>query len=113
MHPDLAPMIQRVARLRDEAARPAPRQSLLDEIEDALSEGYGQALEGDAWSMTTEQRLYELMTDADVPARGRKLRALATEHARFQSSVLALRSDLAALRRDRDRLYASSPSPSG
>ncbi len=113
MPPDLDSMLQRVAELREESARPAPRESLLDEIEDALSAGYGQALEADAWSMHTEQRLHELITEPDVPARGRKLRVLATEHARFQRTVMELRSDLAALRRDRDRLYAGSPSRSG
>ena len=105
MRPDLTPAIQRVTQLREEAARPAPRASLLDEIEDALSEGYAHALEGDEWSMATEQRLHELMTDPDVPARARSLRELASEHARFQCTVMRLRTDLAALRRDRDRLH--------
>lgn len=109
MRPDLTPASERVARLRDEASRPAPRASLLDEIEDALSEGYAQALEGDAWAIDTEHRLHELMTDGDVPLRGSRLRALAGEHARFEAKVHRLRRDLAALRRDRDRLYATAP----
>ncbi len=52
------------------------------------------------------------MTDADVPARGTRLRALGSEHARFQATVIRLRRDLAALRRDRDRLYAGATSRS-
>lgn len=40
--------------------------------------------------------------------RGRELRTLANEHAAFQQDVVALRRELAQLRKDRDRLHAGS-----
>ena len=47
-------MTERVARLRAGAAGGDPSRELLARIEDALSDGYGLALMGDAWSMRTE-----------------------------------------------------------
>jgi hypothetical protein len=107
MRPDLTTVIERVAELRERAHAGAPDVRLLAEIEDTLTEGYAHALAGDAWSMRSEQRLHELISDADSPVRGRELRSLAGEHARFQNDVMSLRRELAALRHDRDRLAAT------
>ena len=108
MHPDLVTIVGRIAALRQRWASADEVQALLPEIEDALAEGYAQALAGDAWSMRVEQRLQELLTNADVPVRGRELRVLATDHDRFQRDLIELRRELAALRQDRDRLGAGS-----
>jgi len=104
MRPDLATVIERVAALRQRARGHAPSERLMAEIEDTLTEGCAHALAGDAWSMRSEQRLHELISDAGSPVRGRELRSLAGEHARFQNDVMALRRELADLRNDRDRL---------
>lgn len=108
MRPDLASIIERVAALR---AQPAVRaggadDALLAQIEDMLTEGYAHALDGDAWSMRSEERLHELISDSESVVRGRELRQLAAEHARFQREVVALRRELAELRHDRDRMQA-------
>ena len=101
-------MIERVAALRARARGRRASETLVAEIEDTLTEGYAHALTGDAWSMRSEQRLHDLINDAESPMRGRELRALTTEHASFQRDVVALRRELAALRQDRDRLRADS-----
>jgi uncharacterized protein YceH (UPF0502 family) len=112
MHPDLARMIERVHALHEQARdRAGVDRALLEKIEDVLTEGYARALEGDAWSMRSEQRLHELIDgdgDGDSLVRSRELRTLATEHARFQNEVMALRRELAELRHERDRLHAGS-----
>lgn len=110
MRPDLATMIERVAALRREVRGRMSGDALLAEIEDTLTEGYAQALSGDAWSMRSEQRLHDLISDPESPLRGREIRTLATEHARFQNDVIALRRELAELRDDRDRLQAGAGS---
>ena len=99
-------MIERVAALRVQARGRTAPDALLAEIENTLTEGYAHALSGDAWSTRSEQRLHDLISNSDSPVRGRELRALATEHARFQNDVIALRRELAELRNDRDRLKA-------
>lgn len=101
-------MIERVAALRDRVRGKTAGEALLAEVEDTLTEGYAHALSGDAWSMRSEQRLHDLISNPQAPVRGRELRALAYEHARFQNDVIALRRELAELRHDRDRLSAGS-----
>jgi hypothetical protein len=103
MRPDLAPIHARVHTLRETAAGGAAGEELFDEIEDALMEGYASALDGDAWSLATEQRLHELMIDPDSSA---ELGTLAAEHARFQRELIGLRRALSELWRDRDGLRA-------
>ena len=103
-------MIERVAALRVHVRGRTSGHALLAEIEDTLTEGYAHALSGDAWSMRSEQRLHDLISNSESPVRGRELRALATEHARFQNDVIALRRELAELRNDRDRLQARAGS---
>lgn len=103
-------MIERVAALRAGVRGRTSRDALLAEIEDTLTEGYAHALSGDAWSMRSEQRLHDLISNPESPVRGRELRALTYEHARFQSDVIALRRELAELRNDRDRLRAGASS---
>ena len=97
-------MTERVMLLREQCLRSAPPETLLEQIEDVLSEGYGQALAGDAWSISREERLQQLISDVDEPFRARRLRLLAAEHAEFQRDLIALRRELAELRRDRERL---------
>ena len=101
-------MIERVAALRVDLRGRTPGEALLAQIEDTLTEGYAHALTGDAWSMRSEQRLHDLISNSESPVRGRELRALAYEHARFQGDVIALRRELAELRHDRDRLRAGA-----
>src|SRR3954451_11546421 len=101
MRPDLAPIDARVHTLRESAAAGVASQALFADIEDALTEGYAWALEGDAWSLATEQRLHELMID---PESGAQLGALAAEHAHFQRELIGLRRALSELWRDRDGL---------
>ena len=109
MPPDLATVIERVAALRAQARdRRGWDATLLAQIEDMLTEGYAHALDGDAWSMRSEERLHELIADTDSIVRGRELRTLAGEHARFQRDVIALRRELAELRHDRDRLWSGT-----
>jgi hypothetical protein len=104
MRPDVQAATDRViairARLRDE---PESEDSLR-EREDALSEGYAQALVGDAWLARTEQRLHELVEDVTIPVRGRDLRILVRDHGDVQRDVIALRRELEGLRREHDRL---------
>lgn len=106
MQPDLASMTERVTLLRKHCAAggPAAATALLEQIEDVLSEGYSEALAGDAWSISSENRLQQLINEPDHAFRGQRLRSLAHEHARFQRELVALRHGLAELRRDRDRL---------
>jgi len=104
MSPDLRLMIERVTGLREQLAFRAPSQAVLDEIEDVLTEGYARALTGDAWSMRTEQRLHELISDASTPVRGGDLRAIAADHASFQRDLIDLRRELTELWHARDRL---------
>jgi len=108
MPPELVTISERIASLRNRSASAAGGQALVAEIEDALAHGYAEALAGDAWSMRTEQRLQELISDTDVPVRGRELRVLASEHSGFQRDLIALRRELAELCHDRDRLRAGS-----
>lgn len=107
MKPDLAVAIEKVIGLREEAARGVPCDALLAQIEDGLSEGYAEALAADAWSLRVEEQLHGLIGDTVAPGRFR-LRALALEHVRFQRELISLRSELAGLRRDRDRLSVRS-----
>lgn len=102
-------MIERVAALRVDVRGRRAGEALMAKIEDTLTEGYGHALSGDAWSIRSEQRLHDLI-NSESPVRGRELRALAYEHGRFQSDVIALRRELAELRNDRDRLQAGAGS---
>lgn len=108
MRPDLATMIGRVEVLRRQIRGRADSMdtTLLAQIEDMLTEGYAHALDGDAWSMRSEERLHELISDSGSVVRGRELRQLAAEHARFQREIVALRRELAELRHDRDRMQA-------
>lgn len=108
MRPDLASIIKRVEALRAQTdVRPGEAdEALLAQIEDLLTEGYAHALDGDAWSLRSEERLHELISDTDLVVRGRELRQLASEHARFQREVVALRRELAELRHHRDRVQA-------
>lgn len=109
MRPDVATMIDRVAAVRQRARGGRAEERLLAEIEYTLSEGYAQALAGDAWSMRSEQRLHDLIDNRSSSMRGgRELRTLANEHAVFQQDVVALRCELAQLRKDRDRVHAGS-----
>lgn len=109
MRPDLLTVTERVVSLRGQTALGTPPHDLLDRIDDALAEGYARALAGDAWSMLGEERLHELLSDTDAPLRERQIRALTSEHAGFERELVALRRQLAELRRDRDRLNAGRP----
>ena len=111
MQPDLAAATEKVLRLRRATVSGAASETLLAQIEDVLSEGYAEALAGDAWSLRMEERMQELIDDAVAEERV-ALRAIASEHLRFQRALIALRGELAGLRGDRDRLCAGSPATS-
>ena len=81
----------------DSAAQDESEVSLAD-VENVLTEGYAEALAGDAWTMRAERTLQDLLQSAASPARALSLRALAREHAAFQYELIALRRELAALR---------------
>jgi len=110
MRPDVQSATDRViairARMQGEPAGEGARQ----ECEDALSEGYAQALAGDAWLAHTEQRLHELIDDASIPVRGRDLRLLVREHTDLERCVIELRRELDGLRREHDRVHVRSQS---
>jgi hypothetical protein len=110
--PDLATMIGHVAALREVSASSTATEALLARIEDRLTDGYAWALNGDAWSMRFEQRLYELGSNTLV-VDDYDYRVLAREHVRFRRELAALRRELAALRRERDRLLADWRASSG
>ena len=112
MSPDLSVMIERVAGLCDALAGREPSAALLAEVDDVLTEGYARALNGDAWSTRTEERLHELINDESVPIRGRELRAVATDHAGFQRDLIELRRKLGELWNARDGLRSKMTAPS-
>ena len=113
MSPDLATMTGHVAALREVSAGSTATETLLAQIEDRLTEGYAWALNADAWSMRTEQRLHELGNDTLVVVDDCDYRGLAHEHVLFRRELSALRRELAALRRERDRLRADQRASSG
>jgi hypothetical protein len=106
MSPDLAAMIERVAHLCAELPDRPLSTGLLAEVDEVLTAGYARALNGDAWSTRTEERLHELIYDAGAPLRARELRAIATDHAGFQRDLVELRAKLAELGTERSRLRA-------
>jgi len=97
-----------VIAARARVARLPPGVVAVGEIDDALTQGYAQALEGDAWLMRAEERLHELIDDASAPTRGRELRTIARDHDDYQRSVIELRRELEALRLERTRMRSRS-----
>ena len=83
--------IARVRSTSEQLAGLPARDVAIQEIEDALCEGYAEALAGDAWLTDNERRLHELIDDASLAARGRELRR-----------------ELAELRRQHDRVRSGS-----
>lgn len=112
MSPDLAAMLDRVTRLCEELQDRLPSAALLAEIDDVLAAGYARALNGDAWSTRTEERLHELIYDSTAPLRARELRAIATDHAGFQRDLVELRGKLTELWNERSRLRDALVAPS-
>lgn len=108
MRPDVEAATERVLSARARLGRAPERDDLSDDVEDALCEGYAQALAGDAWLTDGERRLHELIDDTSLAFRGREVRELAREHADFQRQVINLRYELEALRREHDRLRSRS-----
>lgn len=103
MRPDVQMARERVVAVRARVERVADQEALTDEVEDALCEGYAQALAGDAWLTEGEQRLHELIDDASIESRGTALRALVRENGELQRHVILLRQELELLRREHDR----------
>jgi hypothetical protein len=108
VRPDLATMRARIARARNGMPRAMAPTALLVEIDDLLTEGYAWALAGDAWSLDAEQQLHELISNRELPIRGRAIRELTRDHAAFEGELIALRRELALLRRDRGRLVGDA-----
>lgn len=99
VRPDLADLTDRVARLLADTAGCAPSDELMALVEGLLTEGYASALAGDAWAIRAEQRMHDLVGDRAARARGDSLHALTREHAVFERQLIALRRELAELRR--------------
>jgi hypothetical protein len=110
MRPNVQSATDRVIAIRARLTGEPQRDVSMREREDALSEGYAEALAGDAWLASTEHRLHQLIDDVSIPVRGRDLRLLMREHDDVQRSVIALRRELAGLRREHDRLLERSHS---
>ena len=108
MRPDVHSATERVVAIRVQVTGLATGDVSRQEIEDALCAGYAEALAGDAWLAKAERRLHELMDDPSGTVSGRELRTLAGERTEFERGLLALRDDLAALRRMHDRLRTRS-----
>jgi hypothetical protein len=105
MPPDVRTATDRVIAIRARLCGEPAREGSWQECDDALSEGYAQALAGDAWLARTEQRLHELIDDTSIPVRGRDLRMLMREHGDVERALIELRRELDSLRREHDRLY--------
>ena len=99
MRPDLETATERVMATRVRLARSPDPEPWWPEIEDALGEGYAEALAADAWLAQAGRRLRALIDDASGAVGGRELRTLAGERAEFERGLLALREELAALRK--------------
>jgi len=110
MRPDVQTATDRVIAIRAHLRSDPAREGALQECDDALSEGYAQALAGDAWLAHAEQRLHELIDDTSIPVRGRDLRVLVREHREVERSVIELRRELDGLRRQHDRVHERSSS---
>ncbi|MFP5364139.1 MAG: hypothetical protein ACLGI5_15580 [Thermoleophilia bacterium] len=108
MRPDVETATDRVAAARARLARTSEPDRLADQIEDALSEGYAQALAGDAWVSAAERHLHEMIGDPTIDLRGRDIRALVREHRDLQRRIVELRCELESLRREHDRMRTGS-----
>lgn len=98
-------MTERVARLRAEAAADVSVAALRARIDDLLTEGYLAALDGDAWSISAEHELHDLLNEGRLAAGVGQLQDLVKRHTAVQMDLLALRRELSLLRRERDRLH--------
>ncbi len=107
MRQDVQSAAGRVNAIRARLGREPSGMASMRECENALSEGYAQALAGDAWLARAEQRLHELIDHASTPVRGRDLRVLVHEHAEVERCVIELRHELDGLRREHERLHAA------
>ena len=108
MSPDLTTMLERVIRLREELAARRPTPAQLDEIEDVLTEGYAHALDGDAWSTRTEERLLNSFRGSNTRVCARDQIAAMAERSSVQRELLELRRELTELWSERDRLRSGS-----
>lgn len=99
MRPNIEAVTAQIVAVRAKLQQaPVP----LQEVEDALCDGYTLALTVDAWLTERTERLEEMLDDTAV--RGRDLREIASDNAHVRRSVAELRSELESLRRERDRL---------
>jgi hypothetical protein len=108
MRPDVDSATERVIALRARLADSPAAGVAPQKIEDELCVGYVCALEADAWLSGVEERLQASFEDSPLDAREEVL-ALVAEHAKFQRSLIALRRELAGLRREHDRLRGYAP----
>jgi hypothetical protein len=98
MH-DPAPLLDRIRALTARARRASSDQVLLVEIEDLLSQGYAEALSGEARMVALEERLDEILDTGDE-SRARELRLVVREHRDVEGTVARLRRALAELHGD-------------
>jgi hypothetical protein len=98
MH-DSASLLDRIAALTTRARLSASNPALLAEIEDLLSQGYADALSGEARMVALEERLDEIL-DAGDETRARELRLVVREHRDVEGAVARLRRALSELHGD-------------
>lgn len=105
MRPNIESVTAHIAAIRA-GLLDAPDRMPLQEVEDALCDGYTLALTADAWLTERSERMQKLLDDSSATVRGRELRELAGESAHVRRSVVDLRDELETLRHERDRLLA-------
>jgi hypothetical protein len=98
MH-DSAPLLDRIAALTVRARHSSSHAALLAEIEDLLSQGYTEALSGEARMVALEEQLDEIL-DAGDETRARELRLVVREHRAVEGAVAQLRRALSELHGD-------------
>ncbi len=91
-------LVTRIERLRSRAEEARPTAGLLDEIEDLLTEGYLEALAGEARSRRLAERLEGLMESVAEPHVAHEIRSIALQKRGVDAGVTVLRDRLGELR---------------
>jgi hypothetical protein len=91
---DLHGLYERLDAICERAARASHDRVVLAEMNDALSEGYAQALLAEARLIRLEERLSDRIADLGA-GRVEEVRRLAGEHRTAEAAVARLRARLA------------------
>jgi hypothetical protein len=95
---EYAELLERLDRLSARAESPRADEALLREIEDALAEGYMQALTCEARSRRMATQLEDLVETLDEPGAAVEARRLAVQRRTLDQKISTLRSRLNAMR---------------